>query len=46
MLTYMLFKAQSMLLSATQEGPAESDLQTIQNEGDALVSNNQEGPAR
>ena len=46
-LTYILFKTQSILLSATsrkaQPGP---DLQPVQNPEHALVSNKQEGPAR
>jgi len=47
MLTYMLFKTQSMLLSETRrKGQPDADLQTVQNPEHALVSNGQEGPAR
>jgi hypothetical protein len=47
MLTYNLFKTQSMLLSATsKKGQPDADLQTVQNPEHALVSNKQEGPAR
>jgi len=47
MLTHTLFKTQRMLLSATiRKGQPDADLQTVQNPEHALVSNNQEGPAR
>ena len=47
MLTYTLFKTQSMHLSATStKGWWDVDLQTVQNQEDALVSNKQEGPAQ
>jgi len=47
MLTYILFKTQSMLLSATsRKGQPDAVLQAVQNPEDALVSNKQEGPAR
>jgi len=47
MLTYMLFKTQSMLLSATRrKGQPNADLQAVQNPEHALVSNKEEGPAR
>ena len=47
MLTYNLFKTQSMLLSTTsREGHPDVDLQPVQNPDHALVSNKQEGPAR
>ena len=47
MLTYNLFKTQSMLLSATtRKGQPDADLHPVQNPEHALVSNNQEGPAR
>ena len=47
MLTYKLFKTQSMLLSATsRKGQPHFDLQAVQNPEHALVSNKQEGPAR
>ena len=46
MLTYMLFKTQSMLLSATsRKGQPNADLQAVQNQEHALVSNQQEWPA-
>jgi len=46
-LTYILFKPQRMLLSATsRKGQQDPDLQTVQNPEHALVSNKQEGPAR
>ena len=46
-LTYKLFKTQSMLLSATsREGQPDPDLHTVQNQEHALVSNNQGGAAR
>ena len=46
-MTYILFKTQSMLLSATsRKGQPDPDLQTVQNPQHALVSNEQEGPAR
>ena len=43
-LTYILFKTQSMLLSATRRKGQPDDLQAIQNPGHAAVSKNQEGP--
>jgi len=47
MLTYILFKIQSMLLSETsRKGQPDADLQTVQTPEYALVSNKQEGPAR
>jgi len=47
MLTYILFKTQSMLLSATsRKGQPDADLQAVQNSEDALVSNKQKGQAR
>ena len=47
MLTYSLFKFQSMLLSAvSRKGQLYADLQPVQNPEHALVSNKQEGPAR
>ena len=47
MLTYILFKTQSILLSATmRKGQPDADLQSVQNPEHALVSNNQEGQAR
>ena len=45
-LTYMLFKTQSMLLSATRKGQWDPDLQSVQNPEHALLSNKQEGSAR
>ena len=46
-LTYILFKTQSMLLSATsRKGQPDPDLQPVQNPEHVLVSNKQEGPAR
>ena len=46
-LTYFLFKTQSMLLSATsRKGQPDPDLLAVQNPEHALVSNKQEGPAR
>jgi hypothetical protein len=46
MLTYILFKTQSMLLSATsRKGQPDADLHPVQNTEHALVSNKQEGPA-
>jgi hypothetical protein len=39
MLTYILFKTQSMLLSATsRKGQPDADLQTVEYPDDALVS--------
>ena len=47
MLTYMLFKTQSMLFSAkNRKGQPDADLQTVQNPEHALVRNKQEGPVR
>ena len=47
MLTYILFKTKSMVLSATsRKVHPDADLQPVQNPEHALVSNNQEGPAR
>jgi hypothetical protein len=47
MLTYNLFKAQSMSLSATSmEGQPDADLHPVQNPEHAAVSNKQERPAR
>jgi hypothetical protein len=47
MLTYILFKTQSMLLSATNiKGQLVADLHPVQNPEHALISNKQEGPAR
>ena len=46
-LTYILFKSQSMILSATtRKGQPDPDLQPVQNPEHDFVSNNQEGPAR
>ena len=43
MLTYNLFKTQSMILSVTsRKGQPDADLQTFQNPEHALVSNKQE----
>ena len=45
--THILFKTQSMLLSATsRKGQPDPDLPPFQNAEHALVSNKQEGPAR
>ena len=47
MLTYKLFKTQSMPFSTTtRKGKPDPDLQAVANPEHALVSNNQEGPAR
>ena len=47
MLTYSLFKIQSMILSATsRKGQPDADLHPVQNTEHDLVSNKQEGPAR
>ena len=47
MLTYILFKPQSMCLSATgRKGHPNADLHPVQNPEHALVSNKQAGPAR
>ena len=47
MLTYKLFKAQGIPLSATsRKGQPDADLQPVQKPDHALVSNKQEGPAR
>ena len=47
MLTYMLFKIQSMLLSATsRKNQQDADLPTVKNPEHALVSNKQEETAR
>ena len=47
MLTYRLFKTQSMLLSAiTRKGQPNADLHTIQKPQHALINNKQEEPAR
>ena len=47
MLTYILFKTQSMLLSATSsKGQPDTNLQTVQNPEHAPVSSKQERPAR
>ena len=47
MLTYRLFKTQSMPLSATsRKGQPDPDLHSVQNPEHALVSNKQKGPAR
>ena len=47
MLTYILFKTQSMPLSATsRKGHTDADLHPVQNPVYAPVSNKQEGPAR
>ena len=47
MLTYSLFKTQSMLLSATsRKGQPGADLLAVQNTEHVLVSNKQEEPAR
>ena len=46
-LTYMLFKTQSMLPSATsRKDQSDANLQAIQNPEYAPVSNKQKGPAR
>ena len=46
-LTYILLKTQSMLLSATsRKGQLDPDLHPVKNPEHALVSNKQEGPAR
>ena len=47
MLTYTLFKTQSMLLSATtRKSQPDADLQSVQKPEDAPVSNKQEEQAR
>ena len=47
MLTYILFKTQNMLLSATgSKCQPDHDLQSVQNPEHSLVSNKEEGPAR
>ena len=47
MLTYILLKTHSMLLSVTsRKGQPDPDLQPVQNPGHTPVSNKQEGPAR
>ena len=47
MLTYMLFKTQSMILSATtRKGQLDADLHPVKNPEHDLVSNNQQGEAR
>ena len=47
MLTYILFKTQTMLLSATsRKDQPDADLHPVQNTGHPLVSNEQGGPAR
>ena len=47
MLTYILFKTQSILLSETsRKGQPHADLHPAQNTEHSLVSNKQEGPAR
>ena len=47
MLTYMLFKTRSMLLSATsRKGQPDADLQSVQNPEHAVVSKKQEGTER
>ena len=47
MLTYILFKTQSMLLSATsRKGHPDANLQPVQNPEHGLVSNKQDRPAR
>ena len=47
MLTYFLFKTQSMILSATsRKGQPDADLHPVQNPEHHIVSNKQEGPAR
>ena len=47
MLTYVLFKTQSMLLSGTsKKRQSDADLHTVQNPEHDLVSNKREGPAR
>ena len=47
MLTYILFRTQSMLLSETiRKGQPYADLHTVQNPEHAVVSHKQEGPAR
>ena len=47
MLTYSLFKTQTMLLSTTRgNGQPNSNLHTVQSPEHALVSNKQAGPAR
>ena len=46
MLTYILFKTQSILLSATgRKDQADADLHPVENPEHAVVSNQQEGPA-
>ena len=46
MLTYKLFKSQTMLLSArSRKGQLDADLQPVQNPEHDFVSNEQEGPA-
>jgi hypothetical protein len=46
MVTYILFKIQSMVLSATsRKGQPDTDLQPVENPEHALVSNKQEGSA-
>ena len=47
MLTHILFKTQSRILSVTsRQGQLDSDLHPVQNPEGPLVSNKQEGPAR
>ena len=47
MLTYILFKTQSMLLSAlSRKGQPDADLQAVWNPDGAPVNNMKEGPAR
>ena len=47
MLTYSLFKPQSILWSATsRKGQPDADLHSVQNPEHALVSNKQKGPAQ
>ena len=47
MLTYILFKTQSMILSATpRKGQPYAVLHPVQNQEHALISNNEEGLTR
>ena len=47
MLTYILFKTQSMLLSGiTRKGKPYADLQAFHNPEHALFSNKKKGPAK
>ena len=45
-MTYKLFRAQSMLWSASRKGQPDTDLQPVQNPEDALVRHKQEALVR